>query len=225
MKQASMFSIILFALTTVACDRSEFAGAVSPTQAYSVSIKAPSEDSTGATGTDKTVATPDKTAATPDKTAATPDPKSGDTPDPSNNGDIKADCVKLSGTNSEKVKVSGSEKNIVITNQDALAFRVTGNKNLVTVDLKSQPVESQVKAICLFIAGNQNRVKLEISNHVGAIYIVSRGNQAQVEIATLKGSLIDTIDMDAKGNSGGLSLTGEGKFPCDKNNPSIHCQQ
>ncbi len=219
MLNKSLISIALLALTTVACENSEFAGATGATQAYSVSVKdgLPGADSSAETVKDGESTTTDESKSEKGK-GKVKEPIKGE------DGSEQADCAKLSGVKLENVKVSGSLNNIVITKQDALAFKVTGNQNLVTVDLKNQPAESLVKAICIFVAGNQNQIKLEIGNHVGAIYVIARGNQPQINISALKGSVIDTIEMDAKGNGGKLSVSGEGKFPCDKTNAGISCQ-
>ncbi|HYX32593.1 MAG TPA: hypothetical protein VE954_05735, partial [Oligoflexus sp.] len=89
-------------------------------------------------------------------------------------------CASIAGVNKDRVKVSGSQKSITLANQDAFALKVTGNQNKVHLKMSSDGPGAKVSAICIFIAGNQNNVTMDIGVSVGKIYIKARGNKALV---------------------------------------------
>ncbi|MBC7658697.1 MAG: hypothetical protein H7249_03230 [Chitinophagaceae bacterium] len=205
-------------LATSACSRSDFASAEAASQAYEIKVEdvpyasANETPNTTATSSDAIVTKSTDTISSTSLSTAVTDESVGD-------------CAKLAGVSSDQVKVNGSVKDIKLTSQQPLALKVTGNKNLVTLNLATQAPATQVKAICLFLAGNQNSVNILVGIHVGAIFVKARGHLAKVEIQTTKDSVIESIDMDAQGNGGSLSIAGEGSFPCDGLNPSIICQR
>jgi hypothetical protein len=206
MIKQSLLSMTILSLNLLACEGSKFAEAEGTALSYRVNVvgESPSsEDMVEDEGSNVT---------------------SNSEPEGSNIDDQeKLSCSKIAGVKAGQVKISGSEQDIVIAKDNALAFRVTGNKNTVKVDLTARS-EGTIKAICLFIAGNQNKIEIDNANHLAAVYIIARGNKAKVEILNRKGSAIDRIDLDAKGNSASLELTGEGNYPCDKSNENIVCQ-
>lgn len=211
MNNKSLLSLVVFLLITTACGDNKFSEASASGQAYRVSVQ---------DGADSSVDTNESTGTGDDSSV------SSTTEGSSTQGEEKDDqlaCSKLTGVKQSKVKISGSQQDIVVSKTDALAFRVTGNQNVVTVDL-SVPFEGAMKAICIFVSGNKNQVKIDNANHISAIYVVARGNHAQVDIANRKGSIVDVINLDAKGNSASLNLSGEGTYPCDKSNSSISCK-
>ncbi|MBC7659210.1 MAG: hypothetical protein H7249_05825 [Chitinophagaceae bacterium] len=213
MKNTTLTFLLSLSSLSTACDGTKFAGAKSETQAFQVRVSNPESASTS--GSDAIPSTPASTVQSGIKT------KAG-----SSDNDEKeslAECSKLTGVAVEAIKVAGSENDILLDPHQAFVLRETGNKNSIKIDFKATPENPHVKAICVFIAGNQNEVRLNVANHIDSIFVVMRGNHASMDIATVKGSVIDSIEMDAKGNGGQLVLSGEGQFPCDKGNQSIHC--
>lgn len=211
MNHKALFSLVVLTLITSACGDNKFSEASASGQSYRVNVQ---DDA------DSSVDTNESTGTGEDSSDTSTTEGSG------TQGEEKDDqlaCSKLTGVKQSKVKISGSEQDIVISKTDALAFRVTGNQNVVTVDL-SVPFEGAVKAMCIFVAGNKNQVKIDNANHISAIYVVARGNNAQIDITNRKGSIVDVINLDAKGNSASLNLSGEGTYPCDKSNSAISCK-
>ncbi|WP_141736313.1 hypothetical protein [Oligoflexus tunisiensis] len=131
------------------------------------------------------------------------------------------DCAANAGINKERVKVSGSQKSITLTPQDAFALKVTGNRNLVNLKMTADAPGARLSAICLFVTGNQGHVTMDVGVTVGKIFIKARGNQALVEAAVSKDGVIEDLQVDANGNQPGIVLTGEGTYPC--NHTSVSC--
>jgi len=228
---------IVSTLALTGCSQGEFAEANSSKRTYQIQI----DDSNTADTQDSTVlgqtssqnsnpaikgqnpdGDPDDTDDNDDPTNETP--KGGDNTPGGADKEGVADCAKLTGLDASRIKVAGSTQNIKLSSQQGLSMKVTGNKNVVTLDLASQPVDTVVKAICIFIAGNQNTIELDIGVHVQTLAIIARGNRPSIQVSTTEGSIIDSIKFDAKGNGGKLTVDGEGTFPCDKANPGIVCQ-
>ncbi|RYZ58825.1 MAG: hypothetical protein EOP07_05885 [Proteobacteria bacterium] len=209
MNNKSLLSLVVLTLITSACGDNKFSEASATGQSYRVNVQ---DDADSSVDTNETTGEDSGVTSTPDGSVTQGEEK-----------DDQLACSKLTGVKQSKVKISGSQQDIVISKTDALAFRVTGNQNVVTVDL-SVPFEGAMKAICIFVAGNKNQVKIDNANHISAIYVVARGNHAQVDIANRKGSMVDVINLDAKGNSASLVLTGEGTYPCDKGNAAVVCE-
>lgn len=205
MKTHYPLTLLLVALTANACNGNDFAADAGTVQDYKIKIGE----------------TPDSQEPSGEPTAdATPPEASSTTGD----GDSGAECSKLTGLDSRRIKVAGSENEITLNKNEALMLNVTGNKNSVSLDLKNVEVNSEINAICIFVAGNQNQIRIDIANHVGAIYIKARGNQPKIDIATSAGSVIDKISMDAKGNKALFTVSGQGKYPCEKGGQYIICE-
>jgi hypothetical protein len=203
--KTTLLCLTVFSLSALACGGNKFASAEGTALTYRVNAAPePASSENVAAGEGTNVSAPTK-----------PEDSEQDSQD-------KLECSKLAGIKSGQVKISGSEQNIALNKDNALSFRVTGNKNKISVDLTAS-YEGTIKAICLFVAGNQNQVKIDNANHLAGVYIIARGNKAKVEILNRKGSVVDKIDLDAKGNAASLELSGEGTYPCDKANGNIVC--
>jgi hypothetical protein len=151
-----------------------------------------------------------------------PDKAKGNDKGGNSNSDADAgDCAAIAGINKERVKVSGSQKSITLTPQDAFALKVTGNINLVNLKMTADAPGARLTAICLFLAGNQSHVTMDVGVTIGRIFIKARGNKALVEAAVSKDGVIENLQVDAKGNQPGIMLTGEGSYPCD--HASVSC--
>jgi hypothetical protein len=126
------------------------------------------------------------------------------------------ECAAAAGINKDRVKVNGSQKSITINPQDAFALKVTGSQNLVNLKMSADSPGASVSAICLFLAGNQSHVTMDIGVSVGKIYIKARGNKALVEAAVSKDGVIQNLQVDANGNQPSIVMKGEGSYPCDQ---------
>ncbi len=217
---------MLSGLTATGCDSSEFSEAASSKQAFKVQVV---DDEVSA---DAILNPPEKSSSSSETVAI--DRGNNRNPETKETKEVKgpketdgiggtpggkdtdiADCAKLSGLDAINIKVSGSTKDIKLSSSQALAMKVTGNQNSVDVDLASQPATTSIKAICLFVAGNQNVVHFDIGIHVGALFVIARGNNPLIEVATTKDAIIDSVNFNEAGNGGQLLLQGEGSFPCD----------
>jgi hypothetical protein len=139
-------------------------------------------------------------------------------------GDADAgECATAAGINKDRVKVSGSQKSLTMEPSDAFALKVTGNQNLVNLKMSGDIPGARVSAICLFLAGNQSHVTMDIGVAVGKIFIKARGNKALVEAAVSKDGVIESLAVDANGNQPSIVMKGEGSYPCDQ--AAVSCQK
>ncbi len=136
----------------------------------------------------------------------------------------EAECASVAGVGQNRVKVAGSQKDISLTPTEALAIRLTGNLNKVTLKLSATLPTTKLPAVCIFVAGNQNKISMDVNMVVGKIYVRARGNQALVEAQVNKDGVIEDLQIDANGHSPQIVMKGEGKYPCDKNIESLSCQ-
>jgi hypothetical protein len=139
-------------------------------------------------------------------------------------GDADAgECAAAAGINKSRVKVSGNQKNLTMVPGDAFALKVTGNMNVVNLKMTGDAPGARVSAICLFLAGNQSHVTMDIGVSVGKIFIKARGNKALVEGSISKDGVIENLQVDANGNQPSIVMKGEGTYPCDQ--ASVSCQK
>lgn len=139
-------------------------------------------------------------------------------------GDADAgECASAAGINKTRVKVSGNQKNLTMAPGDAFALKVTGNQNVVNLKMTADAPGARVSAICLFLAGNQSHVTMDIGVTVGKIFIKARGNKALVEGSISKDGVIEALQVDANGNQPSILMKGEGTYPCDQ--AAVSCQK
>lgn len=139
-------------------------------------------------------------------------------------GDAEAgECAGVAGINKDRVKVSGNQKTLTMVPGDAFALKVTGNQNTVNLKMSGDAPGAKVSAICLFLAGNQSHVTMDVGVTVGKIYIKARGNKALVEAAVSKDGVIQGLQVDANGNQPSIIMKGEGSYPCDQ--AAVTCQK
>jgi hypothetical protein len=142
----------------------------------------------------------------------------------SKGGDADAgECAAAAGINKSRVKVSGNQKNLTMVPGDAFALKVTGNMNIVNLKMTGDAPGARVSAICLFLAGNQSHVTMDIGVSVGKIFIKDRGNKALVEGSISKDGVIENLQVDANGNQPSIVMKGEGTYPCDQ--AAVSCQK
>ncbi|HET9236287.1 MAG TPA: hypothetical protein VFO10_03490 [Oligoflexus sp.] len=139
-------------------------------------------------------------------------------------GDADAgECASAAGINKSRVKVSGNQKSLTMAPGDAFALKVTGNQNVVNLKMTGDAPGARVSAICLFLAGNQSHVTMDIGVSVGRIFIKARGNKALVEGSISKDGVIENLQVDANGNQPSIVMKGEGTYPCDQ--AAVSCQK
>lgn len=191
--------IVLLCFLAVACEKGKFAAETASSEAFEVRVI----DNAPATSVEPK---DDLDAGEPSDTRV------DKTRDVDTDTDAK-DCAAATGVSAERVKVSGSDKNIALGPQDAFALKVTGNTNTVSLKLASAPATRRLAAVCLFLAGNQNQVNLDIGMVIGQIFIKARGNQAQVVGLVSKEGVIEQIRVDASGHQPSITWKGEGAWP------------
>jgi hypothetical protein len=125
-------------------------------------------------------------------------------------------CIKKFGANVVNVKISGNKTATNLTKESAMAIKMSGNLNTFNLNLSSAAADAKVKGICLFITGNQSKAVLKLGLLVEEIYIIARGNQANVDIEVLKAGELGLLSTDMKGNDPAIHLHGEGKFTCEE---------
>jgi len=125
-------------------------------------------------------------------------------------------CSKALGIPAEKIKIAGSGKVVELTSSDALAVKLTGNKNTFKLKLESPGEGAKISGICIFIAGNLGQIKVESNASIGQIYVKQRGNQPRVSFKMGEGVSVDSIQTDLNGNKPSLTIEGAGSFDCSK---------
>lgn len=126
-----------------------------------------------------------------------------------------AACGKLAHVKAEQVLEVG-DSDASIKPGSVVALRLTGNMPSLKLNLVSKEKVS-VGAVCLFLAGNQAKVDVVLSNvELGKLIYVGRGNQPIVSATVDETSAIKTIEADLAGNQAKLVVGGAGSFPCEK---------
>lgn len=119
-------------------------------------------------------------------------------------------CSKVAGQ--KDIHISGSKHEVLISDEKIINIKVTGNLNEVSVVLKSQS-EFALGNICLFIAGNQNKVNVRVEGQVNSIAVKARGNQPVVAFDVIEGAKLGALNVNANGNNPSVSVSGAGIYP------------
>ena len=115
---------------------------------------------------------------------------------------------------SKRVKVAGSMNKVTLDSVTGYSLKLTGNQNLVTMDVKGQNTDVGTPGVCIFVAGNKNKIVINVGVQVGAIYVKARGNQALIEVNVAKDAKVGDLQLDFNGHSPQMILKGEGTYPC-----------
>jgi hypothetical protein len=139
-------------------------------------------------------------------------------------------CAGLTKGNQERLKVAGSHGVEQFTVEDVIAVKVTGNHNQVTITTKGA-ADKVIKGICVFIAGDLNKITIDVKSPVGYIYYKGRGNQSEGNIQVAKEGKVDRTYFDLAGNQAAVRFSGEGEYNCQDdsrlhgNDPRIVCNK
>lgn len=207
MKNCIKLVPLLITLLSISCGKSKFTAANESQQDYVVNL----------------IGTPAPASADTTKSA---DPATTDSSKAPSSKDSDSDslaCADAAGVNQNMVRVNGSEQNINLAPKEVLALRVTGNANQVNLKLVTSEAGQKLPAICLFLAGNQSHVVMDIGVTIEQIFVKARGNKALIEATVEKAGVIENLQVDAAGHEPKLVLKGEGKYPCAGNEPSVTC--
>lgn len=122
-------------------------------------------------------------------------------------------CGKIIGVDqSQIVHVSGNMNNITIRSTSVLALRITGNQSKVTLDLSK--TTGSIPGICVFLAGNQPHIDIDLGVSVGRMLYVARGNQASGSIRMESSGDIKSSFFDLRGNSPSVMISGASDALC-----------
>lgn len=120
-------------------------------------------------------------------------------------------CASKLGISSDRLHIAGSSKLESMSINKGLVAKVTGNQNRLNLNISG---EGKIPGVCVFLAGNKNELHLKTQLSLANILLISRGNQSKAYIQVEKGSSVDSINWDARGNQASLSIQGEGDYPC-----------
>jgi hypothetical protein len=158
-----------------------------------------------------------------------PEPKEPESPEP-NTAEDGAKCRQGPG-NSRAIKVAGRNHDEVIDIDDGAAVvRVTGTNNVVTIRIPDGG-EADLQALCIFVAGDGNRVRLEVAGKLAGLAYVARGNQSVLDVSVAATGQMGAASLDLAGNQAKVKVSGDGTYSCPKsptlagNAPQIECAE
>ncbi len=193
----------LLGLLLWGCGSNNFAGDSASSQLLSIEV----DDSTLSKSDDGTLDASDAGSITKNSDVS----DSGDSSDSkssSSNREDSSSCAQTLEANSELIRIAGSQKQVSIQSQELVLARITGDRNQLDLNLSGKDSSAQMKGICLFIAGHQNKALIKIQHPLSALFIKARGDQALVEIEISKEGKIGKIVWDARGNSPHMNIRG-----------------
>lgn len=123
-------------------------------------------------------------------------------------GELRA-CAKLQGVAVDRVKVAGSQNNMSLTSSSVAAIKITGNQNSVSLMLAGA-AEARLAGVCIFLAGNQARIDMDVGLNLERLVYVARGNQSHGELALSGNGTIGAMAVDLSGNGASLHISGDG---------------
>ncbi len=245
MKPLPCLVLSVLVLLPIACQKASFSEDKTAAETYEIKVIDPnaadaegsiattvenmgnvdSTDSASAAGSDtgKTGSTDSTPGTDTGKKGSTDSAKTADKGSNKGSDAEGSDCAVSAGISKERVKVSGSQKSLTLAPQEAFALKVTGNTNQVKLNMSSETPGARIAAICLFLAGNQSHVSMDIGVAVDKVFIKARGNKALVEATVSKDGVIKALEVDASGNQPSIVLRGEGRYPCEQVGASVSC--
>jgi hypothetical protein len=123
-------------------------------------------------------------------------------------GELRA-CAKLQGVSVDRVKVAGNQNNMSLTSSSVAAIKITGNQNSVSLMLAGA-ADARLAGVCIFLAGNQARIDVDVGLNLERLVYVARGNQSHGELALSGNGTIGAMAVDLSGNGASLHISGDG---------------
>ena len=117
--------------------------------------------------------------------------------------DKKIRFVNLRHTSVEKIKES-----------EVIALKINGNQESLVIDLVAEQSD-RLQGVCLFLAGNQASLTLNVGIDLQRFVFIGRGNKSRGLVSVKEGASIHSLKADLKGNQTELHLEGDGDYPCE----------
>jgi hypothetical protein len=122
-------------------------------------------------------------------------------------------CGKIIGVDqSQIIHISGNLSQINIRPTSVIALKINGNLSKVSLDLSK--TTGSIQGICLFLAGNQPNLDLDLGVTVGRLLYVARGNRSLSSIRLEASGDIRSSFFDLRGNSPSVVLSGASNLLC-----------
>ncbi len=125
-------------------------------------------------------------------------------------------CSKVSGVGKNSIKVAGNQSQLVLSENSALAIRITGNQSKVKLKFNLEKESQVIPAICIFMAGNQPELEVAIDAPVKFLYLKGRGNLSNAKIEVLEKGSVESGVVDISGHNPSVKIFGKGNSHCDK---------
>jgi len=130
-------------------------------------------------------------------------------------------CAKLYGVDKGDVVGITSQGNQTVAPGSVLAAHVNGNNSKVTITLTGES-DMNIAGICIYAAGNQPEVQVNVGVKLGGLFYRGRGNSSKGFIYVRELGSVETLIADLAGNSAMLQVNGPGSYSCEgsiKRNP------
>lgn len=121
--------------------------------------------------------------------------------------DVKV-CASRLGTQIEKVISVSDFGKKEVSDSHVLLIKVTGNKGVVNLKIKNA-----MAGVCIFTAGNQPNVNINVEAPVGFMHTKARGNSGIVDFNVVQ-NFITTSYVDVSGNSSVITLSDKSGASC-----------
>ena len=127
-------------------------------------------------------------------------------------GDDRRECAAHFGGEDDDVKEVSDSGKYSIHDNDIIAIRVTGNGPDLEVDIGDDD-RVHIRGVCIFVAGNQSTVRVNMKSDCGGLLYKGRGNQSRGIVTVAKDRDLDRVNGSLAGNQSYLEVGGEGRYP------------
>lgn len=136
-----------------------------------------------------------------------------DDKDGSEAGSIQS-CAKQAGVDKSSIIALKGSLPLDIKPTDVFFLHISGNRRFVKLKLSSEESGVKVKAICVFVAGNQSAANLEINLPVTNIFHKGRGNRSKGNIVVLEKGRVEHSFADLAGNQSSFVMRSPHEADC-----------
>jgi hypothetical protein len=129
-------------------------------------------------------------------------------------------CTTMSGAPARFLVIHGTHSNQEIRLEGVVALKIVGDQ--ANVRLRLDGSQSYVKALCVWMAGNESTLKADVHTNVGSLLYVGRGNETTSQIIVGSfGSISKSLSVDLGGTNTQLTIVQKDGGSCIKPDPLI----
>jgi len=123
------------------------------------------------------------------------------------------ECGRQFGRNVDRIVIAGRHRSVTLSASTVVAVKVVGNQNAVTINVDSSATAAS--GVCIFAAGNQPKVKVEVKSgcKLGKVYYKGRGNQSYAHVEVEAQGKLEAVEADLNGHKAAFAISGAGSYP------------